>query len=58
MTNAMKDREPSHRHSGDGEQQDASTEDNSAASAGSESPEEGQAAMDAAEDAVQNSDPD
>tara|TARA_R110002020_G_scaffold14731_16_gene52393 strand:+ start:3103 stop:3264 length:162 start_codon:yes stop_codon:yes gene_type:complete len=35
-----------------------SVEDDSAASAGSESPEEGQAAMDAAEDAVINSDDD
>lgn len=35
-----------------------SVEDDSAASAGSESPEEGQAAMDAAEDAVINSDGD
>lgn len=36
----------------------ASVEDDSAASAGSESPEEGQAAMDAAEDAVITSDDD
>jgi hypothetical protein len=35
-----------------------SVDDDSAASAGSESPEEGQAAMDAAEDAVINSDDD
>ena len=37
---------------------DFSVDDDSAASAGSESPEEGQAAMDAAEDAVIDSDDD
>lgn len=38
------------------DEDDTTVEDDSAASAGSESPEEGQAAMDAAEDAVINSD--
>ncbi|MDT0182130.1 hypothetical protein Q9S36_18300 [Microbacterium sp. ARD31] len=51
MNDSHADR-PSHSD----DQDDTTVEDDSAASAGSESPEEGQAAMDAAEDAAINSD--